>query len=122
MGLEKQVDYQDKPVVVTNVGDAFSLAFNGPIHTNTAWLEGELKRVIAAKPKTVDLDLSATEHISSLGLGILVHFNQQILAGGGVAKIIKIRKLTLGMLRVSRLDRVLNVDPAAEIVGVPVKP
>jgi anti-anti-sigma factor len=110
------LDIQNRPVIVTHVGDGFKLAFRGPIHVNTAWLESELDKVVLAKPKTVELDLAGTEYISSLGLGILVSFNRRIVENGGLARIIKIRKMTLGVLRASRLDGVLRVEPSTEIV------
>ena len=107
------MDFQVQPCTITATEGGFRIVFAGPIHTNTSWLERELTRVVAAKPKDVELDLTGTEYISSLGLGILVGFHNRIKENGGVVRIVKILKPTLRLLKAAYLDRVLTIEPAA---------
>jgi anti-anti-sigma factor len=107
------MDYQNAPLTVAKIADGVRIAFNGPIHTNVAWLESGLAKVVATKPKLVELDLLNSEHISSIGLGMLVGFHRDITSGGGSIRVIAIRKHTLRVLKLARLDMLLNVAPQA---------
>jgi anti-anti-sigma factor len=109
------MDFQTPPIIVKPVADGLRVALSGPIHTNTAWIERELNKVVAQKPKLVELDLSGTEHISSLGLGILVKLHNAIKADGGALRIVKILPKTKSILRAAYLDRMLVIAPDAVI-------
>jgi anti-anti-sigma factor len=107
------MDFQVEPCTVTATEGGFRIVFVGPIHTNTSWLERELDRVVAAKPKDVELDLTGTEYLSSMGLGILVGFHNRIKENGGVVRIVKILKPTLRLFKAAYLDRVFAIEPNA---------
>ncbi|HVT89482.1 MAG TPA: STAS domain-containing protein [Tepidisphaeraceae bacterium] len=107
------MDFQTPPVVASATDDGLKLVFDGPIHTNVTWLEEELDKVVAAKPRVVQIDMTRTDYISSLGIGILVSFNNRINANGGILKIIAIPKRVFSTFRVAYLDRVLKIEPAA---------
>ena len=109
------MDFQTPPIAVTAIPDGFRVALSGPIHTNTAWIERELDKVVARKPALVELDLSASEHISSLGLGILVKLHNALKVDGGVLRIVRILPRTKGILRAAYLDRMLSIAPDAVI-------
>jgi anti-anti-sigma factor len=98
------MDFQVAPLAVSSIPDGLRITFNGPIHTNVAWLESELDRIVRARPKLVELDLLRTEHISSVGLGVLVNFSARISTAGGAIRVVAIRKQTLRILRIARLD------------------
>jgi anti-anti-sigma factor len=100
---------------VVPTADGVRLTFNGPIHANVAWVEGELNRVADTNPKVVLMDLTGAEHISSMGLGILVGFNNQIRAAGGTIKIVAVTSRTVGILRIALLDKVFQILPSAVI-------
>ena len=109
------MEFQTPPVVASPIDGGVRLTFSGPIHLNVSWLEGELNKVTATKPKLVEMDLAGTEHISSLGLGLIVGFRNGIKKNGGNVRIVKIRKRTMGILKTATLDRLLEVDPAGII-------
>jgi anti-anti-sigma factor len=111
-----RMDYQVAPVNVATSGDSVRVTFNGPIHTNTAWIERELDAIVKSKPKTVELDLLKTEHISSLGLGVLVSFYNRLHADGAKVVVVAIRKHTVRILHLAYLDKLLTIPPEA-IVG-----
>jgi anti-anti-sigma factor len=110
------MDFQTPPVAVAPIGDGFRLTLSGPIHTNTAWIEREFDKVIARKPKLVELDLSCSEHISSVGLGVLVSLHNRLKQAGGAMTIVKILPRTKGILRAAYLDRMFTIAPDA-VVG-----
>jgi anti-anti-sigma factor len=109
------MDFQKPPVVVKPIEGGFRVALSGPIHTNNAWIERELDKVVAQKPKLVELDLTGTEHVSSLGLGIFVKLHNGLKKEGGELRIVKIHARTKGILRAAYLDRMLMIAPDAVI-------
>jgi anti-anti-sigma factor len=104
------MDVQGSPITVSPTSDGFHVAVTGPIHANTAALEGAMQKVAAAKPKLVQLDLSKMKFISSGGVGLLVAFRRAIVQNGGTLKITAIQKYVLGTLRHAHLDKVFAVD------------
>lgn len=113
------MDFQDQPVTVAPIEDGFRLTFVGPIHINTSWIEGEMDKVVTAKPKVVELDLLKTEYISSHGLGVLISFNNRIRAGGGILTIVKLPKVTYRLLKTAHLDSVFKIDLAGIVEPPP---
>lgn len=109
------MDIQSAPIVVARSSDGYRISFIGPIHTNISWIERELEKVVKASPKLVELDLTGSAHISSLGLGMLVGFHNQITKLGGTTRIVAIKKRTLGILKTAFLDRLLKVPPEAVV-------
>lgn len=115
------MDFQAQPVTVAPITDGFRLTFTGPIHINTSWIEGEMDKVVSAKPKVVELDLLGTSYISSHGLGVLISFNTRIKAGGGMLTIVKLPKVTYRLLKTAHLDTIFAIDSAG-IVDAPPAP
>jgi anti-anti-sigma factor len=109
------MDFQKAPVVVTPIEHGFHLVFDGPIHTNTAWLESEFDRLVKLKPKLLELDLTGTEYISSMGLGILVGLHTRIKADAGKVRVVKIKQRTLNLLKYAFLHKLFEIDPAGVI-------
>lgn len=109
------MDFQSQPVTVAPIADGFRLSFSGPIHINTSWIEGEMDKVVAARPKVVEVDLAATSYISSHGLGVLINFNNRVKAAGGGLTIVKLPKATYRLLKAAHLHTVFTIDMAGII-------
>src|SRR5215211_5896062 len=107
------MDFQTPPVVVKPIGDGFRITLSGPIHTNTAWIERELDDVVARKPKLVELDLAGCDHISSMGLGILVNLHNRLKGGGGTMRIVRMLPRMRDILRAAYLHRFFEIAPDA---------
>ena len=111
------MDYQSEPVVITPIGEGLRVAVHGPIHTNTAWIEGEFNRVIAAKPKRVELDLRSTNYVSSMGLGVLLSFRKRLAGIGAVLKVVAIQRQVLNVFRYARLEQVFEIDQSVVLTA-----
>jgi anti-anti-sigma factor len=109
------MDFQNEPITVTHSDGDYCVKLLGPIHTNVAWIETEFKKVIAAKPKNVDLDLAETSFLSSTGVGCLVWLYNGLKAEGATLRIVKIQKRVLSTLDYSRLTKILQVQPTAVV-------
>jgi anti-anti-sigma factor len=115
------MDYQESPIHVdfgAGGAGACHVRILGSIHLNVAWLEGELKRVIDAKPRLVELDLSKTDYISSMGLGTLCGFRNSIADNGGVVRIVAIERKNYSVFQHAYLTKLFELTPAA-IIGAP---
>jgi anti-anti-sigma factor len=110
------MDYQDKPVDVAPIPDGYRVSVIGSIHTNVAWLEAELKKVAAHKPKKVEFDLSKMTFVSSMGLGTLVSFRNEILKGGGELKTTAVQKPVMKIIRFAHLQQLLKVDATTQLI------
>jgi anti-anti-sigma factor len=109
------MEFQDAPVVVTEIPDGYRVTTVGAIHTNTLWLERELKKVLDAKPKRVELDLSKTEYVSSWGLGVLMSLRTGVTNQGGTFRITAIRKDVLSTMRYASLHQIFEVEPGVVV-------
>ena len=106
------MDYRDAPAVVVPIPNGFVARLIGPIHTNNAWIEGEFKKIVDAKPKEVELDLAETTFLSSSGVGTLVWLYNKVTEVGGVVRITAIRKRVLSTLKFSRLEKLFQTEKA----------
>ncbi len=111
------MDVQNDPIVITQIPDGVHVAILGSIHTNVAWLESEFAKIIAAKPKRVELDLAKMSFVSSMGLGVLVSFRNAIIAGGGELKTVAIQQPVLKVLKFAYLQGLLKVDATTVVVS-----
>ena len=109
----EHMDFQTSPVAISPIEIGFRVAVNGPIHTNTTWIEREFDKVVAAKPRQVELDLLGCEHVSSVGLGILVNFHNRLKGQGSAMRIIKMRPHMRDILRAAYLHRFFDIAPDA---------
>ena len=109
------MDFQNQPVVVTATPKGFMAKLIGPIHTNTAWIEGEFKNIIAARPQAVEVDLSETPFMSSMAIGLLVWLSGEVTRAGGTFAITSIRRRVLGSLRYAHLDGILRATSASVV-------
>jgi anti-anti-sigma factor len=109
------MDFQAQPVELKTTPTGFDVKLHGAIHTNTAWIESEFKKVIAAKPKAVALDLADTTFISSMGIGLLVWLYNKVKEEGGTVQIVAVRKRVLSTMKFARLDTLL-LAPTATVL------
>ncbi|MCC7388517.1 MAG: STAS domain-containing protein [Phycisphaerales bacterium] len=59
----------------------------------------------------VALDLSEVMLLASAGLGALLTINKQCKAGGGALAVFGLSEEILGMIRLTKLDKVLQIRP-----------
>lgn len=109
------MDLNAPPVEVATIPDGYRLTFRAPIQMDTTEVEDDLDRVIQSKPRRVEVDLSPTNHLSTVGLGLLISLHHRISTAGGTLHIVKLRKQTRSVLRVTRLDQVLRLEPNAVV-------
>ena len=113
------MDLQEAPVAITPTALGFHVAIIGSVHTNTAWLERELEKVVSAKPREVELDLLRLRFLSSSGVGVLVAFRRGIVNSGGSLRVVAVQKTVFGTLRFAHLDELFKIDPAVVADGEP---
>ena len=107
------MDMRVARVIIESIDNGFKTVFKGSIHTDIAGLDRELKRVMIAKPRHVEIDLAEVGSISSMGIGLLVSFRNGIVGSGGTVKIIKVQKLMHSMFRFARLEEMFQIEPSA---------
>ena len=109
------MDSEPPPILITPIEGGFRVALSGPIHSNTAWIEGELNQLAASNPKKIELDLSGCDHIASVGLGMLVNFQNRIKGNGGAVRIVKMLPRMREILRAAYLHRFFDIAPDAVV-------
>ena len=83
----------------------------------------QLHLLTVLRPRVVVLDLSATTYLSSMGIGSLLRFHNELLSAGGKVVLSAAQKGVADVLRLGNIERVLklypNVDAAlsAEATG-----
>ena len=76
-------------------------------------LDRELKKIGAAQPKHVVLDLAQVEYLSSVCIGVMVRFSQSCKIWGGRLSIATPPGGMIdGTLRHAALDKVLHIEPS----------
>lgn len=76
---------------------------------NVHTLRKELDRLIEDGHLDIYLDMSKVSYIDSSGLGLLIEINRKLQPKGGSINIINISEGVLKLLRMTKLDQVLNV-------------
>ena len=109
------MDFQNAPVEVRKIEGGVRICVIGSVHTNVAWLESELKKVIDSKQKLVELDLSQNDFLSSTGIGLIVYLHNSVKAYGGRMVIVSIQPAVFKTLRYARLDTVIEMLPDAVV-------
>jgi len=86
------------------------LTLRGSLDINTAAQLGEeIDRIVAAKPKTVVVDLSALELIDSSGVAALVKLYKGVRGIHGTITITGARDQPLAIFKLLRMDKVFNL-------------
>ena len=70
-------------------------------------LRVELDKLVAARPRTVEVDLSALRMIDSSGVGALVSLYKRVRAKGGKVVLKGVRDQPLAIFQLLQLDRLM---------------
>ena len=73
-----------------------------------------IKQALAAKPRTVIVDLSAADSVSTVVLGSLLKLRRGVVALGGEVRLAGVQPLVRRVLNICRLDQLFNVFSSAE--------
>lgn len=109
------MDSTQAPILVKAIAGGVHLTLTAPFNVNTDDLESALSRVLAKKPKLVEFDIAAVDHLSTVGIGVLVELNNNVTAYGGKLLITALREHTQSVLHTTRLDTVIKIAPNALI-------
>ena len=93
------------PITVTEIADGFHVTIHGAIHLNREPIEAELRRLEGMRPRVIELDLSDSEHISSVGFSVLVPLNTRLKAVGAQLIITKIQVRTRQLFKTLHLEK-----------------
>lgn len=110
------MDAQAQPILIEPMPDGYRISIIGAIHINNAWIEGELDKIVAQKPKKVEMDLSKMPFASSIGLGVLISFRNKLMTAGTEFRITAIQERVLGTIRFAHLQQLMNVDVHTKVV------
>jgi anti-sigma B factor antagonist len=89
---------------------ATTLTVRGSLDINTAsQLAEEIDRILAGRPGSVLVDLSALDLIDSSGVAALVKLYKGVRAGGGAITITGARDQPLSIFKLLRMDKVFNL-------------
>src|SRR4051812_40625113 len=97
--IDVQVDQTPRGLVVRVIGEA------GVDEIDE--LDRELHLLTALQPKFVVLDLSQVPYVSSMGIGSLLRFRNDIAQSGGRVVIAAAQKIVADTLKMGNIDRVL---------------
>ena len=70
-------------------------------------VRGELDKLVAARPKSVEVDLSHLRIIDSSGVGALVSLYKRVRANGGNVVLKGVRDQPLAIFQLLQLDRLM---------------
>ena len=71
------------------------------------------KRTLRGQERWI-LDLGEVEFISSMGMGMLVRLNSRLRKAGGEVKIARAHGIVADALRITHLDRVMQMYPSVD--------
>ena len=77
-------------------------------------LDRELHMLTVLKPKLVVLDMTQVPYVSSMGIGSLLRFRNQIAEGGGKVVVAGLQKNVADTFRLANLERVLPVHATVD--------
>ena len=77
-------------------------------------LDRELHMLTVLKPALVVLDLSQVPYVSSMGIGSLLRFRNEIATAGGKVVVCALQKNVADTFRLANLERVLPVHATVD--------
>ena len=77
-------------------------------------LDRQLRVLTSLNPKVVVLDLSSMPYISSMGIGSLLRFRNDITHAGGTICVASLQKQVAEAFKLANIDRVLPVHATVE--------
>lgn len=98
------------PFDVVHTNRSITVTVRGSLDINTAaQLAEEIDKIVAAKVKTVDVDLSQLDLIDSSGVAALVKLYKGVRSSGGNVSITGARDQPLAIFKLLRMDKVFNL-------------
>jgi anti-sigma B factor antagonist len=99
-------------VTIEERGDGVRLLLSGELDISTATrLEDDLRRVEAAEPALIVLDLSRLDFMDSTGLRLLIGADSRAHEAGRRLVIVRGNEMVQRVMRVTRLDERLEIVP-----------
>ena len=93
--------------ITTNDGTTF-ITFEGTLDAvSVSDVRGELDKLVATRPKAVEVDLSQLRMIDSSGVGALVSLYKRVRAKGGKVVLKGVRDQPLAIFQLLQLDRLM---------------
>lgn len=98
------------PFDVVRTSREITVTVRGSLDINTAaQLAEEIDKIVAAKVKTVTVDLSQLDLIDSSGVAALVKLYKGVRSAGGNVAITGARDQPLAIFKLLRMDKVFNL-------------
>lgn len=98
-----------------NINDTTVLSIGGTIDTGVApQLEAQLKKAISTGSKKYVGDLTALEHLTSAGIGVLIAVKNEIKSNGGDLKLACVNAKIMKVFSLLNLTKLIQVFPAVE--------
>ena len=80
---------------------------------NLKMADDQIHNLVEGGVSRMVLDLTAVPYMDSAGLGTLVHTNGLVLRGGGMLRLCGVGERVAALLKLTKMDAVLSVDPNA---------
>lgn len=98
------------PYDITRTDHETTVVVRGSLDINSApQLAEEIDKIIAAKTKQVNVDLSGLDLIDSSGVAALVKLYKGVRGGGGQVTMTGTRDQPLAIFKLLRMDKVFNL-------------
>jgi anti-anti-sigma factor len=91
-------------VTISYEGDLATLKITANTMSTPELIELQLNEVVEHKPMRVRLDLSELDHLSSIGLGIILSLRRAVVNYGGVVSLGPAREIVMDVFRRTGVD------------------
>lgn len=97
-------------IAMNHAADTLTLALNGRLDTTTApQLEKALKENLDGISQ-ITFDFAGIEYISSAGLRVLLSIQKQMIATGGVMKLIHVNETVMEVFEITGFTDILTIE------------
>ncbi|MHC4141363.1 MAG: STAS domain-containing protein [Planctomycetota bacterium] len=104
-------------------GDVLVIKADGGLNSETAdRFVSDIETLVDAGLDKIIVDCSLLEYISSRGLGVLIRLHKRMELRKGDVKIASVKSAILDILRVTRLDKRLEIYPDVSRARLAFKP
>jgi anti-sigma B factor antagonist len=90
-----------------------TLEGNLTLGMNLKMADGQIQGLVEEGVSRMVLDLTGVAYMDSAGLGTLVHTNGLVLRSGGMLRLCGVGERVAALLKLTKMDAVLSVDPDA---------
>ena len=104
-------------------GDVLVIKADGGLNSETTdRFVSDIEKLVDAGLTKIIVDCSRLEYISSRGLGVLVRLHKRMKLNKGDVKIASVKSALLDVLRITRLERLLEIYPDVPRARLAFKP